>query len=78
MVKYPYTTHYSAELGQFISVEGEVIQRKNLWLWISLVSMEVDEGNGVLTPSWDRLLTARELDEGLLGLSPSSPPSSGW
>ena len=79
MVKYPYTTQvYSAELGQFISVEGEVIQRKNLWLWISLVSMEVDEGNGALTPSWDRLLTARELDEGLLGLSPSSPPSSGW
>ena len=78
MVKYPYATLvYSAELGQFISVEGEVIQRKNLWLWISLVSMEVDEGNGVLTPSWDRLLTARELEEGFLGLSPASPTSTG-
>jgi len=35
--------------------------------------MEVDEGSDALTPSWDRLLTARELEE---GFSPASPPSS--
>ena len=38
------------------------------------VVMEGDEGSDALTPSWDRLLTARELEE---GLSPASPPSSG-
>ena len=41
-------------------------------------SWDLGPNAGTLTPSWDRLLTARELDEGLLGLSPSSPPSSGW
>ena len=39
--------------------------------------MEGDEGSDALTPSWDRLLTARELEERLLGLSPASPSSSG-
>jgi len=38
--------------------------------------MEGDEGSDALTPSSDRLLTARELEEGFLGLSPASPPSS--
>ena len=38
------------------------------------VAMEGDEGSDALTPSWDRLLTARELEE---GFSPASPPSSG-
>jgi len=38
--------------------------------------MEGDEGSCALTPSWDRLLTTRELEEGFLGLSPASPPSS--
>ena len=55
------------------------------------VAMDGDEGSGALTqswdlgpnpgtltPSWDRLLTARELEEGSLGISPASPPSSGW
>ena len=41
------------------------------------VVMEGDEGSDALTPSWDRLLTARELEERLLGLSPASPSSSG-
>ena len=43
------------------------------------VAMDGDEGSGALTPSWDRLLTARELEEGFLDLSPASfPSSSGW
>ena len=41
------------------------------------VAMEGDEGSRAVTPSWDRLLTTRELEEGYLGLSPASPPSSG-
>ena len=41
------------------------------------VAMEGNEGSDALTPSWDRLLTARELEEGFLGLSPASPTSTG-
>ena len=36
------------------------------------------EGSGgALTPSWDRLLTSRELDDAFFGLSPASPLCSG-
>ena len=41
------------------------------------VAMGGNEGSDALTPSWDRLLTARELEEGFLGLSPASPTSTG-
>ena len=41
------------------------------------VAMGGNEGSDALTPSWDRLLTAREQKKGFLGLSPASPPSTG-